>query len=285
MVKVKDLIAKFQFALDSKFGYIWGTAVVMWTEAKQRDLEKTTDDDRAQGRMYGSKWIGHYVADCSGLFTWAFRELGSTMYHGSDTMYRKWCTDHGQLSKGKRTDGKNLLPGSAVFCWNGTKYSHVGLYIGKGEVIEAAGTQQGVIKSSVTNTKWKYWGELKDTDFSDVPDDPQPEPTPGQDRPTLRRGSKGEYVILLQTMLVNLGYDIGATGVDGDFGRATEKAVRQYQTDWGLVSDGICGPKTWSQLDKTPDKKLYKVTVNGLTKAQADAICKQYPGAIIEGSD
>ena len=31
MIQAADLIAKFQYALDDNWGYIWGTAGVMWT--------------------------------------------------------------------------------------------------------------------------------------------------------------------------------------------------------------------------------------------------------------
>jgi hypothetical protein len=34
------LIEKFQFALKEEWGYIWGTAGVSWTAAKQAELEK-----------------------------------------------------------------------------------------------------------------------------------------------------------------------------------------------------------------------------------------------------
>ena len=101
MIAAEALIAKFRQALEEKWGYIWGTAGEKWTAAKQAALEKTSDPDRAQGRAYGSKWIGHQVADCSGLFSWAFKQLGGYMYHGSDTMFRKYCTNKGELKKGK----------------------------------------------------------------------------------------------------------------------------------------------------------------------------------------
>ena len=170
MITTQELIAKFQQALSEKWGYIWGTAGVMWTAAKQKELEKTTDSDREQGRRYGKKWIGHMVADCSGLFTWAFKQLGGTMYHGSNTMYLKWCSDKGKLSGGKRTDGKELKPGTAVFVWNGKNYSHVGLYIGDGTVIEAMGTRNGVTTTKVNASKWTNWGELKGVEYgSELP--------------------------------------------------------------------------------------------------------------------
>lgn len=65
---------------------------------------------------------------------------------------------------------------------------------------------------------------------------------------TIRRGSRGSEVILLQECLVNLGYSIGSAGVDGIFGPATDAAVRQFQNDKRLVVDGIVGPMTWGAI-------------------------------------
>lgn len=56
----------------------------------------------------------------------------------------------------------------------------------------------------------------------------------------LKLGSKGKEVELLQEYL--------KITVDGDFGPATEKAVKEFQKDRGLTVDGIVGPKTWSVL-------------------------------------
>ena len=156
VITTSALIEKFQYALDNDWGYIYGQSGDVWTAAKQKAATRETTV------KYGSKWIGHRVADCSGLFSWAFKELGGYMYHGSDTMFRKYTTASGTLKNGKRTDGKELLPGTAVFVWKekDQKYGHVGLYIGNGWVIEAASTQSGVIKSKVTASKWSHWGEL-----------------------------------------------------------------------------------------------------------------------------
>ena len=267
VISTQALIGKFRQALSEHWGYIWGTAGETWTAAKQKELEKTKDKDRAQGREYGSKWIGRKVADCSGLFSWAFKQLGGYMYHGSDTMYRKYCTGKGELKKGKRTDYGTLKPGTAVFVWNGKKYSHVGLFIGNGTVIEAMGTISGVTTTKVTVSKWTHWGELSGVDYSGgqvssaVTQDPgvilseaagevEGSPSVISNRPALRKGSKGAAVTELQTMLQRLGYDLGPCGVDGDFGKCTDAAVRKFQKDHGLAVDGIAGPITWKELMK-----------------------------------
>ena len=97
------------------------------------------------------------------------------MYHGSNTMWNKYMAKQGKLSGGKRTDGEALKPGTAVFVLkNGTDRSHVGLYIGNGEVIEASTTKVGVIKSKITNSKWAEWGEMKGVDYTNSTPTPAP---------------------------------------------------------------------------------------------------------------
>jgi N-acetyl-anhydromuramyl-L-alanine amidase AmpD len=64
----------------------------------------------------------------------------------------------------------------------------------------------------------------------------------------LRKGSKGTSVKALQALLITNGCYCGIGGVDGDFGSATEKAVRQFQAAKKLDVDGIVGSKTWQKL-------------------------------------
>ena len=106
--------------------------------------------------------------------------------------------------------------------------------------------------------------------------------------PTIRRGSKGDDVTLLQTYLYKLGYGLGVYGIDGDYGRDTEKAVKAFQSDHKLTVDGVCGPMTWDALQKAietldaaPPVKTYTVCIHGLDKTQAEAMRNNYPGAVI----
>jgi len=74
----------------------------------------------------------------------------------------------------------------------------------------------------------------------------------------LKIGSRGKEVKELQEFL-----DIQA---DGIFGKGTETAVKRWQSDNGLVADGIVGPATWDCMGiATTDnsEKVYE-TENGL---------------------
>jgi N-acetylmuramoyl-L-alanine amidase len=63
----------------------------------------------------------------------------------------------------------------------------------------------------------------------------------------LRRGGRGEAVRDLQARLAGAGHQISADE-SGEFGAATEHAVRAFQEERGLRVDGIVGPETWSSL-------------------------------------
>ena len=70
----------------------------------------------------------------------------------------------------------------------------------------------------------------------------------GASLPMLKKGSSGGTVKALQFLLIGYGFDCGTWGPDGEFGTATEKAVRAFQTAKGLEADGIVGEKTWAKL-------------------------------------
>ena len=239
MIAALDLIAKFQFALDDHWGYVWGASGQEWTQAKQ---DAAT---RPQTISYGQQWVGHRVADCSGMFVWAFKQFGESIYHGSNTIWRQYCSKQGKLKDGQRCDGIALRPGSAVFLLNDTGRHHIGLYIGDGICIEAKGTKWGVVTSPASH--WDEWGELSAVDYSAYPEEVIP-----MTKPTLRKGDRGDEVKTLQEALNTNGYQLT---VDGAFGSKTENAVKDFQSKHKLTADGIVGPKTWEALtaDEAPD--------------------------------
>ena len=68
---------------------------------------------------------------------------------------------------------------------------------------------------------------------------------------TVKKGCKGGAVRRLQNWLVAMDYQLA---VDGDFGPATDNAVRYYQHTHSLTEDGIVGPATWAALAESYSK-------------------------------
>ena len=66
--------------------------------------------------------------------------------------------------------------------------------------------------------------------------------------PTIKKGSDGEVVKLMQERLGNV-FRIGVTGgYDGDFGTGTYNAVVEFQRQNGLTKDGVVGQNTWKKI-------------------------------------
>ena len=113
--------------------------------------------------------------DCSGLFVKIFRDQGGSIYHGSNSIYRKHCGEKGQL-----TSEKQLIPGMAVFKWNPNTpekfndglgdFQHIGLVVSTNplEIIHAS-SAAGCVTTDTKIGKWKYWGKLKDVDYGATP--------------------------------------------------------------------------------------------------------------------
>lgn len=71
---------------------------------------------------------------------------------------------------------------------------------------------------------------------------PSPATSAPQLTQTLRRGSKGNEVKILQQFLIDNEYLTGKA--DGIFGAGTEASVKKFQTEYKLTADGIVGGKT-----------------------------------------
>jgi peptidoglycan hydrolase-like protein with peptidoglycan-binding domain len=60
--------------------------------------------------------------------------------------------------------------------------------------------------------------------------------------PLLKAGNEGAPVKAAQRLLLHRGADLA---VDGIFGAETEGAVKAFQSEQGLASDGVVGDATW----------------------------------------
>ena len=158
MIPVSALYTECEAMLRDKWGYIWGTAGIRWTQARQN----SASDDMA--KKYGKRWIGHMVADCSGVMVYIWKKHGMSIYHGSNSIARKYC---GEMQN-------TPVPGYAAFKWkkNDTSkfpdgrgdFYHIGIVSADGQnVYESRGTQTGFVLSAASG--WHSFAPFKDVAY------------------------------------------------------------------------------------------------------------------------
>lgn len=185
-IPVKALYEACEMMLRDHWGYIWGTAGVEWTEARQ----KATENEMAQ--KYGSRWIGHKVADCSGVMVYIWKQYGLKIAHGSNSIKRQ---SMGKLSTIPK-------PGQgALKLRDGDDYYHIGIVAKDGQhVYEAKGTIFGFVVSDVK--EWDWFGDFSDVDYEEgqMPDGERviyrAEVTTKNGVLNVRAGSGTEYPII-----------------------------------------------------------------------------------------
>jgi peptidoglycan hydrolase-like protein with peptidoglycan-binding domain len=102
------------------------------------------------------------------------------------------------------------------------------------------------------------------------------------DNPQLQSGSSDEeWVKYLQQLLELAGHSPGAA--DGDFGPATEAAVRAFQQGQGLAVDGVVGSNTWDALAAATGATSSTPTTNDSTQAASgDAAVDGTTGSVAD---
>lgn len=282
------------------WSYVYSAWEALCTPAERRKRFKLCPDKLSikskckgfdSGNCDGCQWYpgGERTrcGDCRGFVRWIIEQITGFVIYG-DTVSAQWNHKDNWLVKGQF--GVDPVPQNVlvnVFIKNSSgKWTHTGLYF-NGSTCECASGVQYF--NPMKKNRWTHWAIAKCFEKGYQPPK-EPEKKPEEEKPvsykTLRRGNYGEAVKQLQQRLHDLGYDLGICGVDGDYGQATEKAVKAFQKDHGLKVDGIAGPKTWEALEgaqKAPEKpKTYTVTVTGLSKATAEEIVKKYGGKMEE---
>ena len=217
--------------------------------------------------------------DCRGFTYWLFKQIGILISGSGATS--QYNDDTNWSEKGPIEN----MPKDKVCCVfrydsSTKKMEHTLLYDGAGHYIHCSSEVKKCNASQYKATHYAIPKGLYDG-AETRPSSSETATTPVTDMsvtlPTLRKGSKGSYVTLLQTLLLNRGYRLPKYGADGDFGNETLEAVTQFQKDAELTADGIVGKNTWAKLENSTEKqKLYTVTIPNLTKEAAEKIVKQY---------
>jgi N-acetylmuramoyl-L-alanine amidase len=99
------------------------------------------------------------------------------------------------------------------------------------------------------------------------------------DRPLARSVHEplvGDDVHTLQERLLEMGYDVGRA--DGIFGAHTERALKQFQHEVGLVADGTFGPLTMRAL-----RRLGRKVVGGRPQLLRESAMLYHAGPMLVG--
>lgn len=158
------------------------------------------------------------------------------------------------LGRWKEADGYIPAPGDLVmYDWQDTGKGdnkgypdHVGIVenVSNGSITVIEGNYSGAVKRRSLAVGGKYIRGYCLPDYATKTTTEDNE----MQLPTLRKGSKGDTVRAVQTLLIGYGYTCGCCGADGDFGDGTTAGLRNFQMDHRLVVDGVCGLKTWAKL-------------------------------------
>ena len=110
--------------------------------------------------------------DCSGAFVRAFRLQGASIYHGSNTIFRQYCSQTGRIA-----GVASLVPGMTVFKQRNDnaepdKYRGDGIgnlyHIGLVTSINPLRIVHATSPNAKVDTKlgnWSYWGLLRNVDY------------------------------------------------------------------------------------------------------------------------
>ena len=131
-------------------GYIWGGMGQILTEEKLKyfkDKYPSFIDIKKN-----KKWLGKQVFDCSGLVKCAFGSVGIHISHGATSAWEntRWALK-GEIEKMP----KNKI--AILYREASNGMCHTAIYLGNGEVIDAKGNKEGVVKEEL-NLSWTHFG-------------------------------------------------------------------------------------------------------------------------------
>lgn len=143
-------------AQKSGWGYVYGTYGSVLNDAMLTiKIFQYPDEVGSYEEFIRQNWLGGRTTDCVGLikgYGWLDAETKKINYAsngmpdiGANAMYEN-ATEKGTI------DTIPEIPGLAV--WH---EGHIGVYIGNGEVIQAANTTAGVIRTPIGQSDWTHW--------------------------------------------------------------------------------------------------------------------------------
>lgn len=300
MISSADLVDFVIAAKDAGWGYVYSAQGETYT----KELAEQWGNANRAGRNYDyyvnqcSRWFEKIVVDSSGLVNDVFRSQDPYYeYKSANTLYSQ------SVQKGEIGTIPEI-PGTCVW-----RNGHIGIYIGNKKVIEAAGTNTGVVLSLLsapaTGVNWTDWGKLKDVDYSSIAEAPASGPPANfwlarTLKPAIPYMS-GDDVSQVQAALASKGFSPGK--INGVYNPLTQDAVISYQQYAGLIPDGVVDINTSYSLlgiwvDRKADnelqmgsfrlsrmlkRKLTKITGEDVKDVQEALMLHEYPPGLNDG--
>jgi hypothetical protein len=194
---------------------------------------------------------GHYWTDDSGRVRYKYLGRADTSANGLKNL----ATVKGLIS--------SMPDRRGIVVWYN---KHVGVYVGNGEVIESRGADYGVVKTKLSSRAWKEWFECPYLLYG------------GEDEMEFDAGQKNKLAIgMWQTILISLGYDLGAygpnkDGIDLSYGPRGQAATLEFKKKYGLPANAKV------------DRSVLSVALKALKEKSSDcsAIQKRLEAVTIE---
>ena len=247
MAKLNDFLMFLEEQVKNKSIYIWGaqgqgypTLTEAWIKAKESGSNETNALKTYRRAVAAGMEKLCKAFDCSGLgMYWLIRE-GLCTYD---------MTANGMMGKCTLIQVSHLKKGDWVFrvyksgANKGRAY-HIGYVVDDDlNVVHAKGRAYGVVKEKFSATYWNAYG--RPSYFKNEIDTAAERAEHAAFNRTLKKGMKGDDVRELQKLLNAAGDNLV---VDGDFGKKTLAAVKDFQKRKSLKVDGIVGEKTIAAL-------------------------------------
>ena len=227
------------------------------------ELARCMAADGKHGYDQTHRWGPDY--DCSSLLITVWEQAGVPVRTGGATytgnmrevFLRCGFADvTGEVSLG---DGRGLVAGDVLL----NHRNHTAMMVDKYNLVQASINEMGTVTGGQTGDQ--NGGEIAVRSYYNFPWDcvlrygendgetaekAAEETVQLRGLPLLRRGSRGDAVRAAQYLLLCRGLTLPKYGADGDYGKETEDAVKEFQRLKGLEADGECGALTWAALTK-----------------------------------